>query len=201
VYRGTTTGSLSLVATLDDVVEYGESGLTNGATYYYQVAAGNVMGTGPRSNEVSLTPFEDTTSPFVTIVSPTEGSTVTSQSITVSGRASDNVMVQKVEISTDKSRWILATGTTSWSGPAFLVLGNNTIYVRATDTSGNVAGANVTVRSAPFSPLTIFGPLLVLGSVICGGILVALVVVVIYVSRRRKRGGMQPPAGGPPPVR
>src|SRR5439155_1451191 len=41
VYRGTTSGGESLIAELGDVHAYQETGLTDGTTYYYEVAAGN----------------------------------------------------------------------------------------------------------------------------------------------------------------
>jgi len=56
VYRGTLSGSLSVVAELDDVLSYNDTGLANGETYRYQVAAINAVGEGPRSIEVTVVP-------------------------------------------------------------------------------------------------------------------------------------------------
>jgi predicted phage tail protein len=56
VYRGTTSGGETLVATLGNVTSYTDSGLSNGGTYYYQVTAVNSVGEGARSNERSATP-------------------------------------------------------------------------------------------------------------------------------------------------
>jgi hypothetical protein len=56
VYRGTTSGGESLLTTLSVVNTYGDTAVTNGATYYYQVSAVNGVGEGTRSNEVSATP-------------------------------------------------------------------------------------------------------------------------------------------------
>jgi subtilisin family serine protease len=56
VYRGTASGDLALVATVGDILAYQDTGRTNGATYWYQVAALNAAGVGARSNEVSATP-------------------------------------------------------------------------------------------------------------------------------------------------
>src|SRR5207302_1546012 len=56
IYRGTTSGGETLVATIGNQLSYSDGGLTNGATYYYQVSAVNNVGEGPRSNEISATP-------------------------------------------------------------------------------------------------------------------------------------------------
>src|SRR5437660_286908 len=56
IYRGTTSGSETLVATIGNQLSYSDGGLTNGVTYYYQVSAVNNVGEGPRSNEMPATP-------------------------------------------------------------------------------------------------------------------------------------------------
>jgi fibronectin type 3 domain-containing protein len=56
VYRGTTSGNLSLVTTLGNVTTYNDPGLTNGTTHYYQVTAVNGVGEGASSNAASATP-------------------------------------------------------------------------------------------------------------------------------------------------
>ncbi|MCU0861111.1 MAG: fibronectin type III domain-containing protein, partial [Methanomassiliicoccales archaeon] len=55
VYRGTKAGQEQLVTTLDNVLSYTDTGLTNGQAYYYRIAAENAVGTG-LSEEVSGTP-------------------------------------------------------------------------------------------------------------------------------------------------
>ncbi|MDP9300071.1 MAG: S8 family serine peptidase [Actinomycetota bacterium] len=56
IYRGTTSGGETLLATVGNVTSYKDSGLTNGTTYFYQVSAVNALGEGSRSNEVSVIP-------------------------------------------------------------------------------------------------------------------------------------------------
>ena len=56
VYRGTSPGTESFLEQIGVVLYYNDTGLTNGVTYYYQVAAFNSVGEGPRSNEVSAKP-------------------------------------------------------------------------------------------------------------------------------------------------
>ena len=56
VFRGTSSGSLAQVATLGNVLTWNNTGLTNGTTYWFQVAAVNSAGPGDLSSEVSATP-------------------------------------------------------------------------------------------------------------------------------------------------
>jgi fibronectin type 3 domain-containing protein len=58
VYRGTTAGgeAATAIATGITKASYTDTGLTNGKTYFYKVAAANAGGTSPLSNETSATP-------------------------------------------------------------------------------------------------------------------------------------------------
>jgi hypothetical protein len=56
VWRGTASGIEALVATLGNVLSYPDLSVTNGQTYYYQVAAANSAGSGLMSNEAVATP-------------------------------------------------------------------------------------------------------------------------------------------------
>lgn len=147
LYRGTSPGGESFLVELGSVLTYTDTGLTNGVTYYYQVSAVTSIGEGPRSSEASATPTvpPDTTNPTIAITSPVSGTTLGSTSVTVSGTASDNVGVQRVELSSDGTNWIVATGTTSWSASLSLREGTNTIYIRVTDSSGNTVTETITV--------------------------------------------------------
>jgi PGF-CTERM protein len=82
-------------------------------------------------------PTGDITYPDITITAPTSGAPFTTATITVSGTASDNEGVSKVEVKVGSGDWTDASGTTSWSTAVTLDLGPNTIYARANDTSGN----------------------------------------------------------------
>ncbi len=53
VYRGTTSGGESPLATLGVVTSYKDTSTTRGVRYYYQVAAVNSAGTGTKSTEAS----------------------------------------------------------------------------------------------------------------------------------------------------
>ena len=80
---------------------------------------------------------EDTTPPTVSIDSPSDGDAFTTTTITVSGTASDNEGVSKVQVKVGSGDWMDATGTTSWSKIVTTSHGIHTIEVRAIDTTGN----------------------------------------------------------------
>jgi fibronectin type 3 domain-containing protein len=69
VYRGTTAGGESTTAITTGLTgtSYTDTGLTNGTTYYYTVAALNSSGTSGMSNETSATPVSNTGSGGVSI--------------------------------------------------------------------------------------------------------------------------------------
>ena len=63
VYRGTSSGGESLLATLGTATGWTDTGAANGTTYYYQVSAVNAVGEGSRSSERSATPVAPATAP------------------------------------------------------------------------------------------------------------------------------------------
>ena len=60
------TGPWTMIDTLNTGSVYAHTGLTNGHTYYYQVAAVNVAGEGPRTTIVSATPRTVPSAPTLT---------------------------------------------------------------------------------------------------------------------------------------
>jgi fibronectin type 3 domain-containing protein len=63
VYRGTSSGGETLLATIGNVLTYTDDSVTNGATYYYTVSASNSVEEGPQSDESSATPVASSTVP------------------------------------------------------------------------------------------------------------------------------------------
>jgi len=55
IYRGTASGTETLLTTLGNVSTYTDTGVAVGTTYYYYVTAVNAVGESNRSNEVSAT--------------------------------------------------------------------------------------------------------------------------------------------------
>jgi GH18 family chitinase len=106
----------------------------------------------------------DTTSPTVSISSPTSGQTFTASPVTVSGTATDpgspstGVSLVQMQVNGTGGTWQTASGTTSWSAAAALSSGANTIYVRSQDGAGNystVASVNVTYNPPDTTPPTV----------------------------------------------
>jgi alpha-glucosidase (family GH31 glycosyl hydrolase) len=108
----------------------------------------NARVSGIRVRKIADPVFESTP-PTVFINSPANGSTVAGI-LPITGTASDNVAVAKVEVSIDNGGWSIVTGTTNWSfslNTTTLLNGLHTISVRATDGSSNVSSIpSVTVR-------------------------------------------------------
>src|SRR5205809_66186 len=185
VRRGISSGGETSLTTVGEVLTYTGPILTNRNPYFYQVSAVNEFGEGSKSAEVAATPMPslDSYAPSVAISSPSNNTVLSSTTVTLRGTASDNVAVQRVELSTDGTGWNTASGTTTWSGTTTLHLGTNVIYARATDTSGNQATVQITVTVAGYGPTG-------LDPVILATILVALgavgVAMTLIAWKRRK---------------
>ena len=104
-----------------------------------------VAGTNAAALQFTMVPnlaltatFVDTQNPTVTITSPTAG-ILTSASVTVTGKASDNWDVGAVYCQLNRGAWQLAgatTGNTNWSLALNLPSGTNVIRACAADISG-----------------------------------------------------------------
>jgi hypothetical protein len=96
-------------------------------------------------------PPSDTTNPTISISSPDNGATLTEDSFTVSGTASDSGSgIEKVEVQIDDGSYNTATGTSSWSFDVTnLEEGTHTITAKATDKAGNSATESIEVTYTP----------------------------------------------------
>jgi hypothetical protein len=98
----------------------------------------------PAPTPTTPTSTSNTTPPSLTILSPSSTSVSTSAaSMVFSGIASDNVGVSAVTWSTNTggagtASRIGTTGTTQWSATVPLLVGSNTVTIRASDAAGNV---------------------------------------------------------------
>src|SRR5205809_931795 len=149
IYRGVSRDSLTVLARASALSLF-DGGLTNGVTYYYEVAAVNSIGEGPRSALVRAPPKAsgggaDTTKPSIQILSPVAGASLPAGPTVVTGNASDNVGLALVEVSTDGLDWSKASGSASWTATINLTVADHTIYARATDGAGNIETATVAV--------------------------------------------------------
>jgi fibronectin type 3 domain-containing protein len=66
IYRGTTSGSETLLATVGNVLAYQDNAVTNGQTYYYRISAVNIVGESVMSGEASAKPITTSTAPTLT---------------------------------------------------------------------------------------------------------------------------------------
>jgi len=136
--------------------------------------------------EIIVTVLKDEP-PTISIVSPGDGTEVGQPTFTVSGTATDDVAIEKVEISIDGTTWTICSGTASWSAEVTLEVGSNTITARVTDTYGSTHDAVVSVSvetpepigSDPSDGSSITWILLVAGVV--GG----LAVILGFISRKK----------------
>ena len=88
----------------------------------------------------------DTTPPSLTITSPSSATmSTTAASVTIAGTASDNVGVALVSWATNFGQAGVASGTNAWSAAIPLIIGNNSVTVRAADAAGNVGWRSVII--------------------------------------------------------
>lgn len=151
IYYGTSSGVYSAVKDVGNVTQYLLSNFTftEGTTYYFVVKAYNDTIESSSSNEVTYCP--DSTSPAIAITFPTTSTpyTTTSNTITISGTASDNVGISSVAwvvVSSGSGSGGTANGTKSWTVSGIsLQSGTNTITMTAYDKAGNSSQKTLTV--------------------------------------------------------
>lgn len=74
VYRGTSSGTETLLATLGTATSFVDDTAADGTRYVYEVAGANSLGEGPRSNELAATPATIPSAPTLTSAIPGNGS-------------------------------------------------------------------------------------------------------------------------------
>ena len=140
VYRGTSAGAESSTPVASNITgtSFTDTGLTNGTTYYYKVAAVNSIGTSALSAEVSATPHVPATAAFVRRVGSATASTsrtTTAVSVSAPGVVAGHTLVVSLLLSSTSS----ITGTVSATDSA----GNS--YVVARDTNDGSSGDRTVV--------------------------------------------------------
>ncbi|MCK4443192.1 MAG: right-handed parallel beta-helix repeat-containing protein, partial [Thermoplasmata archaeon] len=105
IYRGNASDTEAFLVEIGNVLNYTDTGLENGQTYYYRVGARNAVGEGPQSDEANATPSAQNVPPTCSIRSPIPGAWVGGD-FTVWGMANDtDGTVEIVEIRIDESPW------------------------------------------------------------------------------------------------
>jgi hypothetical protein len=111
-----------------------------GATYRIAVAGVNSNSLGSLTLHITPGGQLDTNAPVVSVTSPLDGQTVTSQTISISGTATDpqpNASgVSQVSVSVNGFA-VVASGTTNWTANISLQPELNIIQVSAVDAAGN----------------------------------------------------------------
>jgi hypothetical protein len=104
--------------------------------------------TTPTQPTTPTTPVVDRTAPVLTIQSPSSTLVSTrAATIAVAGIATDAVSVVEVSWSTNAGATGLAAGTTRWTAtPIPLLVGDNTVMIRAKDAAGNSSWKSIQVR-------------------------------------------------------
>jgi RHS repeat-associated protein len=112
---------------------------------------------GGNSGSASITINLDTTAPVISITSPADGSTVTTNTVTITGTIDDNtatVTINGIDV-------LVANNTFTLSDIS-LTEGANTITVSARDTAGNIQIASIlityTASNLPPDPVTVAPP-------------------------------------------
>jgi hypothetical protein len=141
------SGVALLSGTIWSVVSIPLSMGINNLTITAADSTGRVSQTVTVARQTVITPIPgDKTPPTLNITSPGSTSVATSlASLTFTGTASDDAAVATVTWSTNTGSSGTAAGTTQWSATIPLLVGSNTVIVRATDTSGNASWRTVVV--------------------------------------------------------
>ena len=208
VYRGTDPNTTSLIATIpvDNSTSenkskitywYNDTNVEDHVTYYYYVVAVNPVGEGNKSKVLGVTLNYDLEPPHINILSPKNNSVITNKVITIKWSVTDNVGVKSIEIKIDNGKWkTLNNNTTSYTVKNITV-GVHIIYLKANDTSGNVAIKYIKINVKENIPgsnsqsSNIFGipTAVVLGSSVAIVILILIVVIAVALKRRHKSTG------------
>ncbi|MBU2564863.1 MAG: PKD domain-containing protein, partial [Candidatus Thermoplasmatota archaeon] len=127
---------------------------------------------------------KDVTKPAIKIVSP--GEVVHSRDCIVTCVVMDNVKVERVEVSINNHSWssCIRENINGYTAALILEKGGNTVYIRATDSSGNVNTTSITVFvETPEDVVPVFTSdtiMLLIGIIFC-------ITLTIILERKPKR--------------
>jgi PKD repeat protein len=151
VYRSTSSGGETFYRSLGVVSTFTDTGLTNGTTYYYKVAAVNAAGAGTLSNEASATPVGGTNQAPTACFSHSEAGLSTN----VNGGCSSDP-----DGTVSAWSWNWGDGSANGSGSSashtYATAGTFTVTLTVTDNGGATASTSqsITVTSGDPDPST-----------------------------------------------
>jgi hypothetical protein len=145
VYTGSSLSTLVPVASAAQAGANGKGFLTldakAGVTYQIAIASVATNNTGTVHFRVAPNGQPDTTAPVVAFTSPTSGTVVATNQVTILGTAYDPQpnasQVKQVFVQINQLPPVLAFGTNVWTNTVTLKKGFNTISVTAVDQAGN----------------------------------------------------------------
>ncbi|MFL6034592.1 MAG: fibronectin type III domain-containing protein, partial [Gaiellaceae bacterium] len=152
IYRGTTSGGETFMASVGLVTTYTDTTTISGTTYYFKVTALNAMGEGSMSNELSATPTlgADTAAPSTptNVTAPLVG---TSQVVVGWTASTDNVGVTGYRVFRD-GVLVATVSTTHYLDSGMSAGSFHSYQVRAFDAAGLQSAAS-TSTGATLEPL------------------------------------------------
>ena len=148
IYRGTKSdgeATTPVATTNGTTTTFTDTGLTNGTTYFYNVAANNSVGVSPDTNEISMVPggSTDTTPPTAPTGLTASGTTATSTTLSW-GASTDNVGVAGYHVLQNGAQVATVTGTT-YTATGLTPSTVYTYQVKAFDAAGNVSTGSNTI--------------------------------------------------------
>jgi fibronectin type 3 domain-containing protein len=161
VYRGTSSGTETLLTTLGNVTSWTDSGAVNGTTYFYKISAVNSVGEGGQSNELSATPSAPLTVPGApTLGSATPGSSSVALSWSAPGsNGGATITNYKVYRGTSSGTETLLTTVGNLTSFTDTSAVNGTMYfykVSAVNSVGE-SGQSNELSATPSAPATVPG--------------------------------------------
>ena len=155
-------GPWTMIDTLSAGLAYAHTGLTNGHTYYYQVAAVNIAGEGPRTSITSATPRTVPSAPVISSVTGGLGNVTLVWSVPLSDGGS---VVTKYSIyrgsSSGDETFLSDTGTVSTIVDSSVTAGTTYYYrITAWNSQGQSLRSNeasTTTFGVPAAPSSLTG--------------------------------------------
>ena len=157
IYRGTSSGSMSLVTTVPGSL-YVDSSVSASTTYYYYVTAFDTAGNVSDPSNTATTTTKDPPPPLptLTVANPKDGDTV-SGTVAITGTSGGGTPpVKSVQVEVDNNGFVTASGTTNWEYQLNTKLyadTAHTITIKAIDSIGTstTTAVNLTFKNSSYS--------------------------------------------------